>query len=199
MPLSTYQAIRRAALPAIVLLSLAAGAGRVLADEASPNAAPMTGPGSAHDWKQHRQDWEKRCLEMDANRLEIKASQQGAWQDYAKARVALSDRDFTRPAPDLDAAAIARLHADRAADGARKLAVLADATAKLQAVLSPEQRQTLAQMVHRGFHHHGHHGWMGGRDGERGHDGWERGPMEHRGDAGGPDGQAADEEEAPAV
>lgn len=198
MQRSMHQAIRRAALPAVVLLSLAAAADCALADDAATNAAPMTGPATSHDRMQHRQQWVRAHLEQDANRLEIKASQQGVWQDYAKARIALSERDFTRPAQELDPAAMVRLHADRAAEGARKLAVLADATAKLQAVLSPEQRQTLTQMMHHGLRHHGHRGGFDGHDGEHGHDGWQRGPMEHRSDADGQDGQAS-EEEAPAV
>jgi hypothetical protein len=195
MQLPTRQAIRRAALPAIVLLSLGIGAGRALADDAAPNASPMTGSAPGQERMQHRQEWMRHHLEQDANRLEIKASQQGVWQDFAKARMALAERSFGRPAQELDPAAMARLHADRAAEGARKLAVLADATAKLQAILSPEQRQTLVQMMHHGFRHHGHHGWMEGRDGEHGRDAGPRGPMEHRSDAGGPDEQASDSED----
>jgi len=115
----------------------------------------------AQQWAQRRQEWIHAKLERDANRLEIKASQQSAWQDYAKARSALAERSFKRPAPDADAATIAKARADGAADGARKLAVLADATAKLQAVLSPEQRKTLDQIAHRGHRHHrhGHRAW----------------------------------------
>jgi hypothetical protein len=57
---------------------------------------------------QHRQEWVRAKLDRDANRLEIKASQQAAWQEYAKARTALAERHFTKPAQDLDAAAIAK-------------------------------------------------------------------------------------------
>ena len=110
-------------------------------------------------WAQHRQEWVRAKLDRDANRLEIKASQQTAWQSYASARMAFADRSMVRPAPDADAAAIAKLRADRAAEAARKLATLADATAKLESVLSPEQRKTLDQIA-RGHHHHRHHQGM---------------------------------------
>ncbi len=118
---------------------------------------------------QHRQEWVRAKLERDANRLEIKASQQAAWQTYASARTALAERTFHRPAPDADAATIAKARADGAADGARKLAVLADATTKLEAVLSPEQRTTLDQIAHSAHHRgHGHH--QGYREWRHGHE-----------------------------
>lgn len=119
---------------------------------------------------QHRQEWVRAKLERDANRLEIKASQQVAWQAYASARSAFAERTFSRPAPDADAATIAKARADRAADGARKLATLADATSKLEAVLSPEQRKTLDQIV-RSSHHHGHQHRHGFREWHHGHEG----------------------------
>lgn len=117
---------------------------------------------------QHRQEWVRAKLERDANRLEIKASQQAAWQEYASARKAFAERTLHRPPQDADAAMIAKNHAERAAEVARKLATLADATAKLQVVLSPEQRMTLDQMARHGHHKHGHHGWRDDRDGLRG-------------------------------
>jgi hypothetical protein len=117
---------------------------------------------------QHRQEWVRAKLDRDANRLEIKASQQAAWQDYAKARMSLADRKFVRPAQDADVAAIVKMRADGATEFAHKLTVLADSTAKLEAVLSPEQRQTLGQMVRHGHHRHGHHEWHRGPQGQRG-------------------------------
>lgn len=122
---------------------------------------------------QHRQEWVRVKLEKDANRLEIKASQQAAWQAYASARTAFAERAFSRPAPEADAATIAKARAERAADRARKLTVLADATTKLEAVLSPEQRSTLDQIVrsshHRAPHHyrHGNREWRHGQEGSR--------------------------------
>jgi hypothetical protein len=127
------------------------------------------GMNRAEQRAQHRQQWVRVKLERDANRLEIKASQQGAWKEYASARTALADRAFARPAPDADAATIAKARAERAGDAARKLTVLADATTKLQAVLSPEQRTTFDQIAHSG-HHRGHHFRHGYREWRHGHE-----------------------------
>jgi hypothetical protein len=170
--------IHRIVRPALGALIIAASVGAAWA------ADPAADPGSAmarhrQEWAQHRMEWVRAKLDMDANRLEIKSSQQSAWQEYAKARTALADRNFTRPAGEMDPAAMAKQHAERAAEGARKLAVLADATAKLQSVLSPEQRMTLAQISRHGMRHHGWHGdghgfrggFRGDGPGRDGHDG----------------------------
>jgi hypothetical protein len=128
-------------------------------------------PDRATAWAQHRQQWVRAKLERNANRLEIKASQQAAWQEYAAARTAMAERHVGRPGADLDAAAMMKWRADRAAESARKLAVLADATAKLEVVLSPEQRQTLGQIMHeghRGHFAHAHHGWHHGSEDRHG-------------------------------
>ena len=147
---------------------LASGALLAVALLSSAMAADP-GVNRAQQRAQHRQQWVRVRLERDANRLEIKASQQAAWKEYASARTALADRAIARPASDADAATIAKAHAERAADSARKLAVLADATTKLQAVLSPEQRTTFDQIVHSG-HHRGHHHRHGYREWRHGHE-----------------------------
>ena len=95
-------------------------------------------------------------LDAMANRLEIKASQQNAWQAYVKAVEAMADHPKKHPAEDVDATAIAKFHADMAAEMAAKLKKVSDATAKLEAVLAPEQRKTLDQAA-RAFGPHGHH------------------------------------------
>lgn len=140
----------------------------------SSAGAADPGSDSGEQRTKHRQEWVRAKLERDANRLEIKASQQAAWQAYATARSALAERAFSRPARDADAATIAKARADRAADGARKLAVLAETTTKLQAVLSPEQRKTLDQITHASHHlghHAGHHHRHGGRQWRHGQEG----------------------------
>jgi len=154
--------------PRNALLAWLAAATLVIA--ASLNSAWAADPGKdrGEQWAQHRQEWVRAKLDRDANRLEIKASQQAAWQDYAGARKALAEMTFHRPAPDADAATIAKARADRAADAARKLAVLADATTKLQGVLSPDQRKTLDQIVHKGHHRHGRQAWRHERHGQEG-------------------------------
>lgn len=150
------------------VLGLLATAALVVAATLSSAWAVDAVKDRAGEWAQHRQQWVRARLDGDANRLELKASQQAVWQDYAKARAALADRMFVKPAQDADAGAIAKIRAERAAESARKLAALADATAKLQAVLSPEQRLTLDQIAHDGRHRHGHCGWHRGPEGVHG-------------------------------
>ena len=147
---------------------------RILA-AAAVSAALMTGftlPAHAEsaqqmkqDWARHHQEHIKLRLAKMAERLEIKSSQQNEWQAYAKVieestnvphMAHASDADAGADA-DADAATLTRKHADFAAAHARKLAAIADATAKLESALTPEQRQTLDQMV-RHFHPHGHRG-----------------------------------------
>lgn len=102
-------------------------------------------------------------LDKLAQRLEIKASQQPVWEDFARSVEMLADGNAKKPGMDADAAAIARFRAERATEFAGKLARIADATAKLQAALSGDQRkilnQTAQQMLHRdhrfGRMHHG--------------------------------------------
>jgi hypothetical protein len=132
-------------------------------------ATPAGGEAAAMHQRHHAEHMQMRLkarLARMASRLEIKASQQGAWAEYTKARESLVANRPARPASDADAATIARTRADFAADMARKLAVISDATAKLQAVLAPEQRKVLDEMARR-FGQRGHHGVHGGR-GERG-------------------------------
>jgi hypothetical protein len=149
-----------------VLAALSIGA-ILLATPLGSARAAEAGKDHAEAWAQHHQQWIRAKLDKDANRLEIKASQQAAWEEYANARKALAARTFTKQQGNADAAAIARKRAERVSEFSQKLTTLADATAKLQAVLSPEQRKTLDQIArhaHRG-HGHGHHGR---HDGHRG-------------------------------
>jgi hypothetical protein len=85
-------------------------------------------------------------LDRMAKRLEISASQQGAWTEYV--RVVQSQAGSPPPPPaGADAATVLRFRADVAARHAQKLTEVADATAKLSAVLIPEQRKTLDTLV----------------------------------------------------
>jgi hypothetical protein len=108
-------------------------------------------------------------LDRLAARLEIKASQQDAWEAYRKARASIFEARPQRPARDADAAATTRFRADMAQRRAQYLAAMADATAKLQDALEPQQRKVLDEVMrnagqrgHRGGYRHG-----GGRGGER--------------------------------
>lgn len=140
-------------------------------------SAPAPQNEATHDWAKERQDRIKHFTDRLANRLEIKASQQNAWQAFVKTLEPATERPAKNAEIKTDAASIARLHADMAAARAQKLSRIADATAKLQAVLDPDQRQTLDQVaMHMGsrYGHRFHGGWSGER---RDH---ERGDREHR-------------------
>lgn len=169
-------------LAASVAMALSAGA-------SAQSPAPAQGDRAAMH-RQHRMEHmqmkvKERIAKMAA-RLEIKASQQGAWSEYSRALESAFSSFPNRPARDADAATVARARAEFAADRARKAAVISDATAKLQAVLAPEQRKVFDEMARRGGHRgmrghrgmHGEHGMRGGERGGRG--GWggqdQRGP-----------------------
>jgi hypothetical protein len=104
-------------------------------------------------------------------RLEIKSSQLASWDEFAKSVESLSERHVKEPSPDADAATVSRYRAERAAEMAKNLATIADATAKLQAVLTEDQKRILNQASHRYLH--GRYGWN-----HRNHD-WSRGDDEH--------------------
>jgi hypothetical protein len=148
----------------------------------TPAPADRSAMHQQHRMERMQMKMKERIARMAA-RLEIKASQQAAWGDYVKARESVLANRPARPARDADAATIARARADFAADRARKAAMISDATAKLQAVLAPEQRKVLDEMARRGGHrgmrgHHGsrgHHAF-GGRGEHGGRGGWGQGP-----------------------
>lgn len=165
-------------LAASVALALSAGWIAGVAAQA-PAPAERAAMHQRHGMEHMQMKMKERIAKMAA-RLEIKASQQGAWGDYVKARESMWANRPVRPAKDADAATIARSRADFAADMARKLAVVSDATAKLQAVLAPEQRKVFDEMARRGGKrgmrgHHGGRGERGGR-GESGHHGGGQSP-----------------------
>lgn len=115
------------------------------------------------NWAQHRQHWIKAKLSKMADRLEIKSSQQGVWQAFAKAVEEPLNIPMKKPDANEDAATMARRHADFATANAKKMVKIADATARLQEVLTPDQRVTFDQMAHELHHprhqlHHEEHG-----------------------------------------
>jgi Spy/CpxP family protein refolding chaperone len=136
-------------------------------------------PPAEHDqmrqeWARHGQEMMKHRLAKMAERLEIKASQQNAWQAYVSIFDGMMSTNLKRPDASADAAAVTRFRADMAAQHAKKLAQIADATARLQEVLTPDQRKTLNDMMHQS-HHRGHWGGHGphGRDDNHGEHGGE--------------------------
>lgn len=150
------------------------GAALLVASLALATAVPVSAASGAGmremtpEMQERMQSRMQARLDKMAQRLEIKASQQDAWQAYAKVHKDTFDGSM-KPAPkDADAATLARHRADMAAQMAQKLAVLADATAKLQSALTPEQAKTLADMTRKpvgGRGEHGSRGQMGGMGG----------------------------------
>jgi hypothetical protein len=119
----------------------------------------------------HMQEGIQKHLDGLAARLEIRASQQEAWNAFSTAvRGMVPSAPPERPAHDLDAAARARMAADRAEERAHRLTQLADATAKLQQVLDPAQKQVLnevARNIGRHWREHGHGSMHEGHEHER--------------------------------
>jgi hypothetical protein len=133
---------------------------------ASFHSVAIANPSESYDHKQMYQEkmHEHMKVRLDklAERLEIKASQQAVWEEFAKSVEMLADRNVKKPNNDADAATISRYRAERATDFANKLSKIADATAKLQAALSADQRKILDQNAHRFLHYdrgtnHTHH------------------------------------------
>lgn len=137
-------------------------------------AATTASQHPENTWQARRAQWQQARAERDANRLELKASQQAAWADYLKARQALHEGGaMGNTAAAEDAAAWAHQEADRAMRHAEKLRALAEATSRLQGVLTPEQQKVLTQIVRQHHRHHGHwhrHGHH--RHHHHGHGGW---------------------------
>lgn len=108
---------------------------------------------------EQRAKFARRYLDREAAMLEIKASQQSAWDAYAAAKLELmTGFDSAKPLPpDADAAAIARRNADRAADLAQRLGKLADTTEKLRAALTDDQRKVLDRMAREHRREHERH------------------------------------------
>lgn len=98
----------------------------------------------------------QKRLDRLAGRLEIKASQQAAWKAYSQVVIEQARR-MAPPRPDAkaDAATVLRARAEQMNQRSRQLGQLADATARLSAALSAEQRQVLDASVreHGRFHH----------------------------------------------
>ncbi len=143
--------------PLRMLAALAVGAVLATGFAATASAAPDGSQKMEHDWARHRQERVKARLAKTAERLGIQASQQSAWQAYTAAVESPAGDFHAGKNTPADAAGIARRRADMAAGHAAKLARIAEATAVLQAVLTPEQRRIfdrMAQHAHRRGHRH---------------------------------------------
>jgi hypothetical protein len=118
---------------------------------------------SQHDQRQispeRMHEHMKARLDKLAERLEIKSSQQAAWEEFAKSVEPLVEPGVKKPNDDADAATIVRYRAERATEFAKKLTGIADATAKLQKILTADQRKILDQVSRRFLHKD--QGWQG--------------------------------------
>ncbi len=170
-------AFHKSARRALAVASVAAGllGGLYIFPAAAAEKTPAAAESMHSELAQHVAKHVQMRLDELAARLQIKASQEQAWQAFSTAyrdlvTAHLAQREQTLAgAPDMDAAALARKHADWAADHAQKLARLADATAKLQQALEADQRLVLNEVA-RHFvqerlafgrmheHHFAHHG-----------------------------------------
>jgi hypothetical protein len=141
--------IRNLQLKLGILATLAIGAILIttfnsvaMADSAGHYNQKQVSPEKMHEHMKAR-------LDKLAARLEIKASQQIAWEEFAKSVGMLADRNVKKPGDDADAATVARYRAEMATEFANKLTKIADATSKLQASLTEDQRKILNQAAHR--------------------------------------------------
>jgi LTXXQ motif family protein len=139
-------------LPIAVAASLVAAAPAFSQPTDADASAATNGATRQARIQQHLQ----ARLQRTAERLQITPAQQTAWTTYANAVQSLIGTSRTRPAADADAASIARLRAQLAAERAQKLSRLADATASLQQALDPQQQKTFDEIVRQAGHgvHH---------------------------------------------
>jgi hypothetical protein len=192
---------------AAVLLATAVAAGAI-GGRAMAQTPPATRDGPAADHAARVAHHVQEQLDRLADRLEIKASQQPAWQAFrsAFADTMTPHAEALKPGTEPDAATLARALAEHASAHAKQLSRLADATAKLQQALGPDQRAVLDEVARRFVHEHapqghgmrdGHGPWHGPGDGpgedfhgERHHGDWggaEHGaPGHEHGDGAGP-------------
>jgi hypothetical protein len=134
------------------------------AADAAPAPAPDHPEALHAQMERHLDEKIHARLARLADRLEIKASQQPAWQKFSAAWTEASHGPAGamahRPGPDADAATLTRTHAEFAARHAQVLARLADATAELEQALGPDQRKVFDEVARQVAHEHmmGGHG-----------------------------------------
>lgn len=141
--------IRRSLVSTVLAGSLIALAAPVYSNPASEKPVSAQDPAAR---QAHVRERVQAGLRRLAERLQLDASQQGAWSAYTKTVEGMMGGSWTQPPADADAAALMRFRAQRAAEHAQKLMQLADATASLQQALNPEQRKVLDEMVRRPAH-----------------------------------------------
>lgn len=131
-------------------LAIAIAASLITAAPAFSQPTDSNAPAAATDPAARQARIEQHLqarLDRMAERLQITPAQQPAWSTYVDTVKGLIGTKLTRPAPDADAASIARFRAEFATERAGKLAQLADATSALQQALEPQQQKTLGEIV----------------------------------------------------
>ena len=141
--MKAFRSICYAAATGILMLGLVVPSISFAHDETcSPDQHRLMSPEGRAQWAQNQ-------LDKDAAWLEIKASQEAAWEAFTAANMELLSRLVDRKLlpPNVDAASAIRQHAEHAAAFAQSLSKLSDATEKLQSVLSEDQRKVLDRIV----------------------------------------------------
>jgi hypothetical protein len=215
----TVRGTLRALTGAAASACLVASIGLVSSYAAEPAATPRdeAQPRATHDaMGQHGAQHVQGHLDKLAERLEIKASQEAAWQKFSaafrdtmhlQATIGHPQMGEGSRAGDADATALARQMADRAKERAQKLGELADATATLRQGLNADQRLVFDEAARHFAREHGHgnmesmaegghHGMMGDHCERGGARGEGRGkyddPHQRREHGEGPHGSAAE-------
>ncbi len=78
-----------------------------------------------------------------SERLEIKSSQQEAWNEYANLISMIEEQQVKKTNDDSDSVNISPCKAERETEFLSKLSRIADATSKFKAVLTEEQQKIL--------------------------------------------------------
>lgn len=140
-------------LGTMLLGSMALGA--LAAPQTPPAGTQQTAPGfDRRPDPGKMRAFIKARLDRLSAQLALRESQQQAWTAFAGSMEALAEHPPSAPEKGADAATIAQLRADTAARIASKLALIAETTGKLQAVLDEGQRKTFSEAYSR-FRRHG--------------------------------------------
>ncbi len=141
--MKTYRNFTTRSLAALAVAAALITAAAPVLSQPNTVGQPAVGASRQDRMREHVQTRLNRMAEQ----LKLEPSQQDAWNAYAKTAEGMAGTSLTRPAADADAAALVRFRAQLAAEQARKLNQLADATATLQQALTPEQRTVLNDLV----------------------------------------------------
>lgn len=160
---NTIPSPRRAVATAIALTLAVGFSGASMAEtpaaalaQASPVTSPVTNQAdSTEHSRQTRMERDRtdrarfmqKNLDKMADRLQITAKEQPAWDQYKAARLGMWSQGFEQPSANMNAADLAAFHAKRAEQMAKKMSDLSQATSVLRAALTPSQQQVMDEMA----------------------------------------------------